>query len=48
MSVQTAKEIPGTVNPELQQERKKATFDPELMGLVLYGDLLAKRRHFGQ
>ena len=47
MSTQTAIAIPGTVNPDLERERKKATFDPELVAQILHGDLLAKRRHLG-
>jgi hypothetical protein len=38
----------GNVNPDLVRERQKATFDPEQLALILYGDILAKRRRLGQ
>jgi len=39
--------VPASVNPELERERQKATFDPELVAQILHGDI-ARRRFFGQ
>ena len=35
------------VNSDLVKERQRTTFDPEQLTRILYGDQLAKRRHYG-
>ena len=45
----TAQERRGVINPDLEKERKGATFDPELLTIILDGGekRTQRRRYIG-